>query len=115
VPERRTPTCSRHGIEKHQRKDASGKWECRECSREASRRSAEKARTAPGELVSPEVAPIVIGRDARIFRLLCDELGVKPVMRGTSDMYRLKDLHRIKAELRVRAAAWTRGERSRPY
>src|SRR4051794_31229081 len=90
--------CAKHGVTKERRmKGGVGKWHCPACAREASRRSAEKAKANPiNELVSPEVAPSIVGRDRRIFMLLCEELGVETVKRGSGDAYRLKDLQRIK-------------------
>jgi phosphate starvation-inducible protein PhoH len=67
------------------------------------------------ELVYPDVAAKLVGRDMRIFKLLCSELGVEAVKRGSNDVFRMKDVERIRRTLKKRARAWTQGERSRSY
>lgn len=110
------PTCERHGVEKQRRmKGGVGKWECRECARDANKRSYEKSKAEPNELLNLDTAALLVGRDKQKFLVLCEELGIGTVRRALNDLYRMKDVQRIRAELKVRAAAWTRGERSRPW
>jgi hypothetical protein len=92
---------------------------CRRCA-QASRRSSEKVATTPqardpNEVVYPDTAVRIVGRDERIFRTLVAELGIKTRTKASNEVYLYSDVQRIQAELRERAAAWCRGERARAW
>ena len=73
-------------------------------------------RRDPNEVLVPETVARIIGRDMRTLRIVVAELGIELVDgRGSVAGYRVSDVDRLKAELKVRAAAWTRGERARAW
>jgi hypothetical protein len=95
---------------------------CHTCARQYTRtlgRLAPPVDVAPvdptKELVYAEVAAKLVGRDQRIFRVLCEELGIETVKKASNDFYRLSDLLRIREVLKERATEWCAGKRSRPY
>lgn len=67
------------------------------------------------DVVAPETAVRIVGRDKKAFLILCDELGVERVNSRSAHGYRRSDLERMRVAVRERAAAWCRGERARAY
>jgi hypothetical protein len=85
--------------------------------RENAEREARTAKPFAEQLVARSAATVVIGRDRRVFELLCADLGVTPArIDGNGEpCYLGADLIRIRDELRNRAAQWREGTRARAY